>query len=132
MLSNMVSPVGALEIVSSAPQAGDAYAGGVAVSPSRQIRTSTSAPQRFDQGRGLRNDGALCVDVSGSAIVGYVGGLPVTADGSFKGQLNATYNASDTFVSGVRVGVTGGVHVTSDRRPPLTGVDGGFSSGFGI
>ena len=132
MLSNMVSPVGALEIVSSAPQAGDAYAGGVAVSPSRQIRTSTSAPQRFDQGKAFLNDGSLCINTSGGAIFGYVGGLPVTSTGALKCQLNQATNANDTFVGGIRVGVTGGVHVTSTVPPPLTGFDSGFSSGFGL
>jgi hypothetical protein len=127
----MVSSVGALQIVSGAPQAGDSYVGGVAVSPAQQIRTSTSAPQRFDQGRAFRNDGSLCINTAGGAVVGYVGGLPVTSTGALKCELNPEGGAADTYVGGIRVGANG-IHVVDATPPAQNGFSSGFSSGFGF
>jgi hypothetical protein len=119
--------MGALEVTFSAPQAGDSYIGGIAVSPDRQIRVSTSVPERFDQGRGLLNDGSLCVSLSGTPtpragepviplpIDHYVHGLPVVETGALKCQVNLDMNEYDTFVGGIRVGLFDGIFLDDSR-----------------
>jgi hypothetical protein len=92
------------------------------------VKISPNGPQRFDQGKGFMNNGALCT--SNEAIAGYVGGLPVTATGALKVQLNQPVSPGDAFVGGIRVGPLGGVYVTDTTPVVPFSFSNGFSTGF--
>lgn len=130
MLPGKRTPDGQLYVVNGAAGPADTRTGGVLLTPEGQVHTNANAPQRFDQGKGFSLAGDLSIDVAGTPIAGYVGGLPVTANGALKCQLNQTPAASDPFVGGIRVGPLGGVYVTDAAPvPPFsfsTGFDGGF------
>ena len=96
-----------------------------------RVHVNGNAPQRFDQGKGFMNNGDLCIDLLGGAVVDYVGGLPVTATGALKCQLNQTPAASDPFVGGIRVGPLGGVYIVDTAPPANNPWSNGFSEGFG-
>jgi hypothetical protein len=83
------------------------------------VHVSGNAPQRFDQGKGFMNNGDLCIDQLGGAVVGYVGGLPVTATGALKCQLNQPVSPGDAYVGGLRVGPLGGLYIV-DAAPVWT------------
>ena len=125
-----VAPDGSLYVTTVAPAASDPRVGGVAVTPEGSIRVNINDPQRFDQGRGFMSNGALCVRQSGEPVAGYVGGLPVTATGALKCQLNQPVAPGDAFVGGIRVGPLGGVYITDTDPPPPFGFSNGFSNGF--
>lgn len=111
------SPEGALYITTVAPQPGDFFNSGIAMTPAGAVRvTSGSAPQVFNNGFGMMNIGALCI-APGGVIAIYQAGLPFTADGRLVTQLNQIPASSDPFVGGVRVGPLGGVY-TTDATPP--------------
>ena len=122
---------GALYVTTAAPTASDPRIGGVCMTPDGVVKVNANAPQRFDQGKGFMNNGALCIDVLGSPAVGHVGGLPVTATGALKCQLNQPVSPGDAYVGGLRVGPLGGLYIT-DVAPPVvsafsTGFDGGYA-----
>jgi hypothetical protein len=98
------------------------------VTPEGQIRVTPNGAQRFDQGKGFTNNGALCT--SNGPAVGYVGGLPVTASGALKVQLNQPVSPGDAFVGGIRVGPLGGVYVTDTTPVVPFSFSNGFSGGF--
>lgn len=130
MLPGARTPEGVLYVTTVAPAASDPRVGGVTVTPEGSIKVNINDPQRFDQGRGFMNNGALCVRQSGEPTAGYVGGLPVTATGALKCQLNQTPAPSDPFVGGIRVGPLGGVYITdTDPTPPFS-FSTGFNDGF--
>ena len=130
MLPGRRSDNGALYITTVAPTDPEPRTGGVCLSTTGQIHVNASAPQKFDQGKGFLNNGALAVDVAGTAIANYMQGLPVTATGALKCQLNQTPAASDPYVGGIRVGPTGGVYITDVPVPLTYGYSNGFSNGF--
>lgn len=109
-----VSPDGSLYVVNGAAGPNDVRVGGVLVTPTGAIHVNANAPQRFDQGKAFSNAGDLSIDLAGSPVAGYVGGLPVTANGALKCQLNQPVSPGDAFVGGIRVGPLGGVYVTDD------------------
>jgi hypothetical protein len=120
MLPGRRTNEGALFVTTSAPDASDPRIGGVTTTPDGVVRVNANAPQKFDQGKGFMNNGALCIDVLGSPIVGYVGGLPVTATGAIKCQVNQPVSPGDSYVGGLRVGPLGGLYVVevgSDSPP---------------
>jgi hypothetical protein len=95
------------------------------------VKVNANTPQVFDQGKGFMINGALCIDVAGSAIASYVGGLPVTASGALKCQLNQPVSPGDSYVGGIRVGPLGGIYIIDTTPPPPTAFSDGFSNGFG-
>lgn len=125
-----VAPDGSLYVTTAAPTASDPRVGGVCLTPEGQVKVNINDPQRFDQGRGFMNNGALCVRQSGEPIAGYVGGLPVTVTGALKCQLNQPVSPGDTFVGGIRVGSLGGVYVTDTTPVAPFSFSNGFSGGF--
>lgn len=131
MLPGARTADGALVITTVAPVATDPRLGGVALTPDGVVKVNANTPQVFDQGKGFMINGALCIDVAGTAIAGYVGGLPVTATGALKCQLNQPVSPGDAFVGGVRVGPLGGVYVTETSPAPFDGFSTGFDAGFG-
>jgi len=74
------------------------------------------------------NNGDLCI--SSLPIVGYVNGLPVTATGAIKAQLNQTPAPSDPYVGGIRVGPLGGVYLTDAAPTPPFSFSTGFDDGY--
>lgn len=130
MLPGLRTPDGALYVTTVAPTATDVQSGGVTLTAEGAVHVNANTPQRFDQGKGFMNNGDLCIDVAGGAVAGYVGGLPVTATGALKCQLNQTPAATDPFVGGLRVGPLGGLYVTDAATvlpsntvaPTLTGI----------
>lgn len=122
---------GALVITTVAPVATDPRLGGVTLTPDGVVKVNANTPQVFDQGKGFMNNGALCVDVAGTPIAGYVGGLPVTATGALKCQLNQPVSPGDAYVGGLRVGPLGGLYITDVTPPPFDGFSSGFDAGFG-
>jgi hypothetical protein len=132
MLPGLRTPNGALFVTTAAPTADDVYSGGVRMTPAGVIRVNGNTPQRFDQGKGFMNNGALCVDLSGiSPVVGHVGGLPVTALGAIKVQFNQDPSVGDAYVGRIRVGPLGGVYVVDTTPLDPEGFSTGFSEGFG-
>ncbi len=111
MLPGLRTNEGALVVTTSAPEASDPRLGGVAMTPEGVVRVNANAPQKFDQGKGFMSNGALCIDVLGSPIVGYVNGLPVTATGALKCQASQPVSPGDSYVGGLRVGPLGGLYV---------------------
>jgi hypothetical protein len=122
MIPGLKTPDGALYCTTVAPAAGDPVSGGVTMTPDGWVRANANSPQKWDQGKGFLTNGALCVDVLGSAVVGYVNGLPVTATGALKCQLNTTPVAADTYVGGLRVGPLGGLYIV-DAAPAFSPAD---------
>jgi hypothetical protein len=131
MLPGARTSDGALVITTVAPVATDPRVGGVTLTPDGVVKVNANTPQVFDQGKGFLINGALCIDVAGTAIAGYVGGLPVTASGALKCQLNQPVSPGDAYVGGIRVGPLGGVYVTDVAPPPFKGFSDGFDGGFG-
>jgi hypothetical protein len=125
-----VAPDGSLYVTTAASAPTDVRVGGVAVTAEGQVHVNANAPQRFDQGKGFMNNGDLCIDVAGGAVVGHVGGLPVTATGALKCQLNQPVSPGDTFVGGIRVGPLGGVYITDTTPVVPFSFSNGFSGGF--
>jgi hypothetical protein len=117
MIPGLKTPDGALYCTTVAPAAGDPVSGGVTMTHDGWVRVNANAPQKFDQGKGFVLNGALCIDVLGSAIAGYVNGLPVTATGALKCQLNQPVSPGDAYVGGLRVGSLGGLYIVD--APPL-------------
>jgi hypothetical protein len=95
------------------------------------VKVNINDPQKFDQGKGFMNNGALCVRQSGEPIAGYVGGLPVTATGALKCQLNQPVSPGDSYVGGLRVGPLGGLYIVDATPPAPNGFSSGFDAGFG-
>lgn len=131
MLPGRRTSDGALYITTAAPTATDPRLGGVCMTPDGAIRVNANTPQKFDQGKAFMNNGALCVDVAGTPIAGYVNGLPVTATGALKCQLNQPVSPGDAYVGGIRVGPLGGVYVVDTAPPSNSPWSNGFSNGFG-
>ena len=129
MLPGARTADGALYVTTVAPAATDVQSGGVTMTAEGQVHVGANAPQKFDQGKGFMLNGDLCIDVAGSPIVGYVGGLPVTATGALKCQLNQPVSPGDAYVGGLRVGVLGGLYVV-DTAPPPSAWSNGFSDGY--
>lgn len=135
MIAGLRDPEGALYVTTAAPVATDPRVGGVTLTPDGVVKVNANTPQVFDQGKGFMINGALCIDVAGSAIVGYVGGLPVTATGALKCQLDQPVSPGDAFVGGIRVGPLGGVCIIDadpstvpvNTGPPV--LSGTFASG---
>lgn len=96
------------------------------------VRVNINDPQKFDQGKGFMNNGALCVRQSGEPIAGYVGGLPVTATGALKCQLNQPVAPGDSYVGGLRVGPLGGLYINDTTPPVPNAFSSGFDAGFGV
>lgn len=117
MLPGSRTSEGVLYVTTTAPTASDPRVGGVCLTSDGAIKVNINDPQKFDQGKGFMNNGALCVRDAGEAIAGYVGGLPVTVAGALKCQLNQTPDPSDPYVGGIRVGPLGGIYIT-DATPP--------------
>jgi hypothetical protein len=132
MLPGLRTPDGALYVTTAASLPTDVQAGGVKMTAEGVVHVNANAPQRFDQGKGFMNNGDLCIDVAGGAIAGYVGGLPVTATGALKCQLNQPVSPGDAYVGGLRVGPLGGLYIVDTTPPPPTGFSGGFSNGYGV
>ncbi len=120
---------GALYVTTAAPAPTDVQVGGVTLTAEGQVHVNANTPQRFDQGKGFMNNGDLCI--SSLPAVGHVGGLPVTATGALKTQLNQPVSPGDTYVGGLRVGPLGGLYIVDTTPPPPTGFSNGFSAGFG-
>lgn len=119
MLPGLKTSDGALYVTNQAPAAGDTASGGVTMSPEGWVRVNGNSPQQFDQGKGFMQNGALCVDLLGSAVAGYANGLPVTATGALKCQLNQPVSPGDAYVGGLRVGPLGGLYIV-DAAPVWT------------
>jgi hypothetical protein len=119
MIPGLKTADGALYVTTVAPAAGDPVSGGVTMSQEGWVRVNANAPQRFDQGKGFLNSGALCIDQLGSPVAGYVNGLPVTATGALKCQLNQSVSPGDAYVGGLRVGPLGGLYIV-DAAPVWT------------
>lgn len=131
MLPGARTSDGALVITTVAPQPGDFFNSGIAMTPEGAVRvTDGAAPQVFNNGLGMMTIGALCVDPGGT-IAGYQAGLPATVDGRLVVQLNQPVSPGDSFVGGIRVGPLGGVYVTDVAPPPFKGFSDGFDGGFG-
>jgi hypothetical protein len=125
-----VAPDGSLYVIIGAAGPNDVRVGGVLVTPEGSIHVNGNAPQKFDQGKGFMSNGDLCLDLLGEPAVGYVGGLPVTATGAIKAQLNQPVSPGDAFVGGIRVGPLGGVYVTNVVPDQQAGFSNGYSDGF--
>ncbi len=132
MLPGLRTPDGALYVTTAAPTASDPRSGGVCMTPDGIVKVNGNSPQRFDQGKGFLNSGALCLGLLGGPIVDYVGGLPVTATGAIRAQLNQPVSPGDSYVGGLRVGPLGGLYVVDTTPPAPTGFSNGFSAGFGV
>ena len=107
---------GALYISTAAPLATDPRLGGICMTHDGAVKISTNGPQKFQNGFGMMNNGALCT--SNEPIAGYNNGLPVVASGALKVQLNQPVSPGDAYVGGVRVGPLGGVYVTDAVPTP--------------
>jgi hypothetical protein len=127
LLGNLTSD-GSLYVTTEASAATDVQRGGVTLTKNGAVHVNANAPQKFDQGKGFMNNGDLCIDLLGSAVVGYVGGLPVTATGALKCQLNQPVSPGDVYVGGMRVGPLGGLYIT-DVSPPTFSPLSLFASG---
>ena len=130
MLPGARTSEGVLYVTTVADAPTDTFLGGVKMTAEGAIHVNANTPQKFDQGKGFMNNGDLCIGVAGGPAVGYVGGLPVTATGALKCQLNQTPAPSDPFVGGVRVGPLGGVYITDASPVPPFSFSNGFSNGF--
>jgi hypothetical protein len=117
MIPGLKTADGALYVTTVAPAAGDPVSGGVTMTQEGWVRVNFNSPQRFDQGKAFTNNSALCV--SNAAIAGYVNGLPVTATGALKCQLNQPVSPGDAYVGGLRVGPLGGLYIV-DAAPAWT------------
>lgn len=129
MLPALVDPTGALYINTVAPQVGDAFFNGIAVTPEGAVRATAAAPEVFVNGVGVRNVGAICI-APGGAVAGYICGLPATVDGRLVTQLNQPVSPGDAYVSSFRVGPLGGLYTTDVAPPPPNGFTAGFDGGF--
>ena len=127
MLPGKRNSHGALFVTTAADAPSDVFLGGVKMTAEGIVHVNANTPQKFDQGKGFMNNGDLCIDVAGSPTAGYMCGLPVTATGALKCQLNQTPTGNDPYVGGIRVGAAG---VYIKDIPPTT--VGGFSSGFDL
>lgn len=107
-----VTEDGTLRVTTDAPTPTDTAVGGVKVTEDGRIHVSGNTPQVFDQGKGFMLNGDLCVDTTGGAVAGHVGGLPVTATGALKCQVDQPVSPGDVWVGGIRVGELGGIYVT--------------------
>lgn len=131
MIPGKKLPDGSLLTSVIAPQPGDSFVGGIALSPDGAVRiTDGSDPQVYANGFGLMNIGAVCVD-PGGAIDHYAMGLPFTVDGRLVVQLDQPVSPGDAYVGGVRVGPLGGVYVTETPPAPFDGFSTGFDAGYG-
>lgn len=119
MLPGARTPDGQLYVTTAAPVAADPRIGGVTLTSAGAVKVNINDPQKFDQGKGFMLNGALCIRQSGEPVAGFVGGLPVTATGALKCQVNQTPSDTDPFVGGLRVGPLGGLYIT-DATPPST------------
>jgi len=106
---------GRLYVTGVAVDATTTYQGGIPISPLGQVHITPNAPQTFKNGFGTVNAGPLSTD--NAAIVTYLEGLPRTASGGLRVQLNTVPAATDPFIGGLRVGTLGGVYIT-DAIPP--------------
>lgn len=127
-----IAPDGSLYVINGAAGPADVRVGGVLVTPAGAIHVNANAPQVFDQGKGFSLAGDLSIDLAGTPVAGAVGGLPVTANGALKCQLNQPVSPGDSYVGGIRVGPLGGVYVTDTAPPPPFSFSNGFSNGFDI
>lgn len=107
-----VTEDGTLRVTNDAPAPTDAAVGGVKVTEDGRIHISGNTPQVFDQGKGFMINGDLCIDITGGAVAGHVGGLPVTETGALKCQVDQPVSPGDVWVGGIRVGELGGIYVT--------------------
>jgi len=89
MLPCLTTPEGVIYVTGTAPAADAPSLGGVCFSPEGALHISPNAPLRFQNGIAMAGTSrSVAADVG--AIAGYVGGLPVTATGALKVQLNQT------------------------------------------
>jgi hypothetical protein len=125
-----VAPDGSLYVVNGAAGPADVRVGGVLVTPEGAVHINFNAPQVFDQGKAFSRAGDLSIDLAGTPVAGYVGGLPVTANGALKCQLNQPVSPGDAFVGGVRVGPLGGVYITDTTPVVPFSFSNGFDDGY--
>ena len=111
MLPGRRTNEGALFVTTAARLPTDVQVGGVTLTAEGAVHVNGNTPQKFDQGKGFMSNGDLCVDLTGSPVVGYVGGLPVTATGALKCQASQPVSPGDSYVGGLRVGPLGGLYV---------------------
>jgi len=119
MIPGLKTSDGALYCTTAAPAASDVRVGGVALTAEGWVHVNANAPQKFDQGKAFSNNGDLSVDLSGSPIARYMNGLPLTATGALKCQLNQPVSPGDAYVGGLRVGPLGGLYIV-DAAPVWT------------
>lgn len=128
MLPGLRTSEGVLYVTTAASAPTDVQSGGVTMTAEGAIHVNANTPQRFDQGKGFMNNGDLCI--SSLPTVGHVNGLPVTATGAIKAQLNQTPAPSDPYVGGIRVGPLGGVYLTDAAPTPPFSFSTGFDDGY--
>lgn len=132
MLPGKRTSDGALYVTTAAYLPSDTFSGGVMMNAAGAIHVNANTPQQFSQGRGFMNNGDLCIDIAGGAIAGYINGLPVTATGALKCQLNQPVSPGDAYIGGIRVGPLGGIYIVDATPPADYGFSSGFSNGFDI
>ena len=117
MIVGRRSATGDLYISTVAPQPGDVFVNGIAMTSDGVVRVTAATPQVFNNGLGMMNIGAIAVSFGG-VIVSWQGGLPFADDGRLVCQLNQPASPGDGYVAGLRVGVLGGVYVTDAVPTP--------------
>lgn len=132
MLPGARTPDGALYVTTAASLPTDTSSGGVKMNAVGAIHVNANTPQKFDQGKAFMNNGDLCVDIAGGAVAGYTNGLPVTATGALRCQMNQPVSPGDSYVGGIRVGALGGIYVTDVTPPVPNAFSSGFDTGFGV
>jgi hypothetical protein len=88
------------------------FQGGIAINPLGQVHTVSGAPDHFVNGFGVSDKGALCIG-DGGGIHAYLEGIPRTLAGKVTTQTDVAPAATDPFLGGLRIGLLGGVYVTT-------------------
>lgn len=131
MIAGRKASTGALHITTALPGLTSVSLGGVAMLPNGVVHAAPATePDRFVNGFGVTDAGALCVAI-GDVTAGFQQGLPFTAIGLLVCQMNQTPAPTDPFVGGLRIGPLGGLYVT-DAVPARASFSGAFSDAFNV
>jgi hypothetical protein len=115
MLPGRRDAEGRLDVTTDPVGATTTLKGGIAVNGVGQVHITNVVSDNFVNGFMVSDTGALVM--STAAAVTFLEGLPRTATGALKAQVDTVPAAKDPFVGGIRVGPLGGVYTTYTAPP---------------
>lgn len=106
---------GSIFVTTDAP-AGATYRNGLPFRSDGYLHVNANAPQKFENGFAKTLNGAVCIAFD--PIAYWLNGLPRTANGALKCQVDQNPVLTDPYVAGVRLGPLGGIYVNTGGTPP--------------